>query len=57
MLLKERGPDDFISSCLEKDMFQCVILDEARPFFLKTGSKTEQVYILVVVKLVTYPVT
>ena len=37
--LLERGPDDFIWSCLEQDVMQFLILDEAGVFFL-TGSKS-----------------
>ena len=46
LLLSERGPDDFISNCLTKDVMQYVVLDEAGPFFLTSQSqKLEQVYI------------
>ena len=53
-LLQERGPDDFVNSCLQKDVLQCVILDECGPFFLKSGPKPDQVYIMVGVELVSY---
>ena len=53
-LLLERGPDDFINNCLQKVVLQCLILDEAGTFFLTSGPKTEQVYIMVGVELVTY---
>ena len=52
-LMKETGPDDFYSNITAKDIFQCVVLDECGPFFIKNGLIMEQVYIMVTLELVT----
>ena len=51
--MKEQGPDDFMNNIQDRDVFQCIILDEAGPFFLQSGPIIEKVYIMVAVELVT----
>ena len=53
LLMKDWGPNDFINNIQDNGIFQCIILDEAGPFYLWSGRIIEQVYIIVAIELVT----
>ena len=50
--MQDQGPNDFHNNITDNNIFQCVVINESSPYYIKLGPFMEQVYIMVTIELV-----